>query len=774
MSVVSEERKQRATKYGLNINNPLLNWEEELRKNGSIWWYNPVLGEYSFKNPFLEEKEKKEKATKRKEKANKYGLNINNPLLNWEEEQTLSNGSILWYNPVLEEYQSTNPFLQAKRLLSFLNEVEQNVRRRSSSVNSTNFLIDPNTQNAISQIKTKYTGALCDSEGFYQHHGECWNDAISMIFLFTDGLKEVVQEKMAMNDININFIPRESIIIIIKIYNDNKERLYKILKYTKPELIPPALTDNEIIESLLFYIMFLKNRFVRHYLMESERRQQQGDEVCTLNKNPKKVLHSRGKNAVLSALFGNPGKKTKNFKDYISHVNTAAGASLSAETNLIKMLIATFFPKGKYDIINKGFISYEEALTIKSYIYAIQFGTKNHALCFYTCGGNDFFYEDNYGPFLFPWREILFSNKETLEIGITSIIFTTLNENRSQITTYYPVIRLKNDKYFTFYNKKLYTFPLNIFDLSSNGPTLYSFDDNISFSFDYADGKIITFANNTWMSPIIKKTGLLQNLNVSNRGFTFKRSRLSNNYYTKAKRKERATKYGLNINNPLLNWEETKNSSGIKGWYNPVLYKFNYNDPFLEEKEKKEKATKRKEKANKYGLNVNNPLLNWEEQIKPDGSIWWYNPILVKYLFNNPYLEPEFSSTSVMEQSPVFSSTSVIEPSPVFSSTSVMEPSPVSSNRNFYLRDTSERSPTTTSSLFNRVNPYKRYKKWKNARTETRKINYKTKKPSLFNRINPYTRYKKLMNARRTETKKINSTTKQPSFWSKINPFRRK
>jgi hypothetical protein len=675
-----------------------------------------------------EEKEKKEKATKRKEKANRYGLNINdpllnwekyglniyNPVLNWEEEQ---NGSILWYNPVLKEFQTTNPFLQAKkkkerenslkqRLLSILNEVEQNVRRRSSSVNSTNFLIDPNTQNAISQIKTKYTGALCDSEGFYQHFGECWNDAISMIFLFTDGLKEVVQEKMAMNDININFIPRESIIIIINIYNDNKEWLYKILKYTKPELIPPALTDNEIIESLLFYIMFLKNRFVRHYLMESERRQQQGDEVCTLNKNPKKVLHSRGKNAVLSALFGNPGKKTKNFKDYISHVNTAAGASLFAEINLIKMLIATFFPNGKYDIINKGFMSYEEALTIKSYIYAIQFSTKNHALCFYTCGGNDFFYEDNYGPFLFPWREILFSNKETLEIGITSIIFTTLNENRSQITTYYPVIRLKNDKYFTFYNKKLYTFPLNIFDLSSNGPTLYSFDDNISFSFDYADDKIITFANNLWMSPIIKETGLLQNLNVSNRGFTFKRSRLSNNYYTEAKRKERA---------------------------------------------KKEKATKRKEKANKYGLNVNNPLLNWEEQIKPDGSIWWYNPILRKISLNNPYLEPELSSTSVME------------------------PSPVSSNRNFYLRDTSERSPTTTSSLFNRINPYKRYKKWKNdRRTETRKINYKTKKPSLFNRINPYTRYKKWKNARRTETKKINSTTKQPSFWSKINPFRRK
>ena len=35
--------------------------------------------------------------------------------------------------------------------------------------------------------------ARCDSEGFYQHLGECWNDSIQMIFLFSDGLKEIVQ-----------------------------------------------------------------------------------------------------------------------------------------------------------------------------------------------------------------------------------------------------------------------------------------------------------------------------------------------------------------------------------------------------------------------------------------------------------------------------------------------------------------------------------------------------------------------------------------------------
>ena len=582
----------------------------------------------------------------RKEKAAKHGLNLNHRLLNMHKN-------------ALEQ-----------RLPSFLNDVQENVRRRSSSVNSTDFLIDQNTQNAISQIKTKYTGALCDSEGFYQHYGECWNDAISMIFLFTDGLKEITQEKLAMNDVNINFIPKESIITIITIYNIYRNHLYNIAKNTRPDLIPPAIADNELIESLLFYIMFLKNRFVRHYVMESERRQQQGDEVCTLDKNPIKVLHSMGKNAVLSALFGNPGKKTKNLKDYISH--NAHGANQFVIENLINMLIAIFFPKGKYDIISKGYISYEEALTIKSYIYAIHFSTENHGLCFYTCGGNDFFYEDNFGPFLFPWREILFSNKETLEIGITSILFTTLSENHSIITVYYPVIRLKNGKYFTFYNKKLYTFPTLMFD-SPERPTLYSFDDIISFSFDYAHDKIITFANKKWMLPIIKETGLLENLNVSNRGFTFKRSRLSRNDYTKAQRKKRASKYGLNLNNPLLNLK------------NNVL------NTFVEDKVRREKE--RKEKATKYGLNLNNPLLNWEEHTLTNGFKYWYNPVTYMSAYQDPFLNDVKSS------------------------------------------------PIKSPSLLNRINPYTRYKKWKNARrTESRKNNYKTKKPSFWNKINPFRR----------------------------------
>ena len=63
--------------------------------------------------------------------------------------------------------------------------------------------------------------ARCDSEGFYQHLGECWNDSIQMIFLFSDGLKEIVQPAL----LDPNFDSKVESIINDK---KNKEGNYEI------------------------------------------------------------------------------------------------------------------------------------------------------------------------------------------------------------------------------------------------------------------------------------------------------------------------------------------------------------------------------------------------------------------------------------------------------------------------------------------------------------------------------------------------------------------
>ena len=46
-----------------------------------------------------------------------------------------------------------------------------------------------------------WKGPICDSIGFFQHYGECWNDTLQMILLYTDGLKEITQPILYNKDI---------------------------------------------------------------------------------------------------------------------------------------------------------------------------------------------------------------------------------------------------------------------------------------------------------------------------------------------------------------------------------------------------------------------------------------------------------------------------------------------------------------------------------------------------------------------------------------------
>jgi hypothetical protein len=465
-------------------------------------------------------------------------------------------------------------------------------------MNTTDFLIDTNTQTALSQIKSKFKdkGAICDSEGFYQHEGECWNDAIQMLFLFSDGIKEVVQEKLANNEIDINFIPHDSIPLIIKSYNDyQKYQENLIAKYASSDPLfaraffrPPPLTNEQIIESLLFYLEFLKHRFARHYTMELNRR----EEECKEIHNPIKILHTRGKNAEMAAIFGNPSVNPHSnltLKKYKADRNIH-GASSAQQIYLMSILIHTFFPRSEtyphymVSIMQEpiGYVeTYNRILHDLQYIYGILVKTTSHATCFYTCGGRDFFYEDNNGPFLFPWRDILFKPNISTDY-ITDVLFAELQINNVDMSGYYPIIKTKNNDYFTYYNDVLYNFPQYIFNFKpSEGFTNYSFD-KLTFSFDYEDNKTIMLNK---MIPLFKDMSAAGDLTISNKGFTFKRNARLNTAY---KRRDRATTFGLPLNSPILDWEHGE----YGGWYNPKIREYSYISPYLLSKKTDEELRK--------------------------------------------------------------------------------------------------------------------------------------------------------------------------------------
>jgi len=439
---------------------------------------------------------------------------------------------------------------------SLLREVSESVRSRSSSTNSNDFVVDADTQNALSQIKTKFTGAKCDSEGFYQHEGECWNDSLQMVFLFSDGLKEVVQEKLANNEVDINFIPRESIPRIIDEYANYRRESAKDLV--------PDLSPKQIIEQLIFYLQFLKHRFARHYTMESERR---ADELCTLSKNPIKLLHVKGKNAIMSAIFGKPSANPDNnitIEKYKK--NHLAGANQLQIIYLVKILMYTFFP-GVSDLKYWDYIEY--ASLLKPFkdprnIISILFTTRTHASCFYTCGDKDFFYDDNFGPFLFPWRKILVTEplariaarkvvdevefkqraklraqganyKKLQEVhidytyrkDIELITFGTIEIDNIKVSDYYPILGTFSKDFFTFYNNIEYRFPKdeNYFRSADGRITItYELDYRPT---NYLNGiNHIRYKNNNDKYPMmpIYLDKNIQKQTISNKGFTFTNS----------------------------------------------------------------------------------------------------------------------------------------------------------------------------------------------------------------------------------------------------------
>jgi ankyrin repeat protein len=321
-------------------------------------------------------------------------------------------------------------------------------------------------------------GELCDSEGFYQHSGECWSDALQQVMNNGDTLKEKVQKKYIDRTFksddydfpNNIFKPKHGIESEFEQAARNEEPV----PTQKSEYM--TRMDKFLFETrkkwVLLYLREAQKRFLRHYIQESKRRNIK-EESCKKHepafeakrkiKELSKQLAYRGhgKEARLSAIFGmlkKLGGSRPALEDYVANKLTIAGAGDSDIEILINVYNHVFFDgKLSYNFIRlrphkrlqKGTLVKEFDNDMSEFEYAMKiietdegaaeyfdsisgilFGVlkykyegpegkdlkilAGHEMAFYKCGGKFFFYEDNYGALEYDWRLLFKKYREVI------------------------------------------------------------------------------------------------------------------------------------------------------------------------------------------------------------------------------------------------------------------------------------------------------------------------------------------------------------------------
>jgi hypothetical protein len=289
--------------------------------------------------------------------------------------------------------------------------------------------------------------AICDEEGFYQHHGECANDAIQMFFVSADDIKYTVQNHLLHTNYDA-YIPS----IMSRIDAINKKYGYEIISETH----------------LKVYMRAYQNRFARHYLNQSML-----SNIPFTNKS--KLFRSGGKNAIQSHLAIKAGNTKKMGKKVICNINEYTANYSGLRVKLypsIFTLLATVFNLdigvkliniNEQDFIRVPFDKENTIGYIASFFYdshrnvtgnklwisnklgAIE--SPAHAVCFYTCDGQDYFYEDNDGPVKCEWRlYFTIMNERLKRYKPTRLIF---NHKRM-----YPMLELDDGESYLYSSKK--------------------------------------------------------------------------------------------------------------------------------------------------------------------------------------------------------------------------------------------------------------------------------------------------------------------------------
>jgi hypothetical protein len=229
------------------------------------------------------------------------------------------------------------------------------------------------------------TGPICSAEGSYQHIGECWNDAVHMLFFYADGLKGWTQE------------------MILK---GNLRQMAAELKDGTPEGFARA-------KRMYVYLEAAQSRFARQVLNQTLT-----DAICAADMEAAITegygrYRAAGTNALVAAVMGAP-KMDVAGTDRPYHIGTTDYVAGYFSKYILADLMKASGLSDQFKLTTVGIKYTHELLdlpepldNIAGLVLSSYSGKAAHATCMYTCNGVDYFFDDNFGVFQYPWRKLL-------------------------------------------------------------------------------------------------------------------------------------------------------------------------------------------------------------------------------------------------------------------------------------------------------------------------------------------------------------------------------
>ncbi len=313
-------------------------------------------------------------------------------------------------------------------------------------------------------------GPLCDSEGFYQHAGECWNDVFQQILFNADSIKEEIQYQMIHHTFDT---VAESLHDTLFVPSHEKTMYYIQENYEEIQLLKQWMS---------LYIREIQKRFLRHYITEATRRTLK-EEVCAREgKEPGEVAlkeiaevskrlraRKQGAEGIRAAIFGKMNYRGRTLQDVMyhktidEHKEDIVGGSLFDILLLTNVINAIFFPGDgihihayTYEQVNfeamlkSSRAEFESVLEEATGVYVglqnpIAEG-KGHAIGFLKCGGTHYIYDDNFGSIEFRWDIFLRHLLDIMETGrhpvvkFVRIYFKHMDSTENLFFLLYPIL----------------------------------------------------------------------------------------------------------------------------------------------------------------------------------------------------------------------------------------------------------------------------------------------------------------------------------------------